>query len=118
MKLMIVDDHPGMRKMIREIAAAPGDVVCECSSGTEAVQRAAEFAPDWVTMDLRMPGIGGFEATSAIIRQQPTTTVVIVSSYNFQALRRIATDAGAAAFVTKENLHELKDLLRARSSGS
>jgi CheY-like chemotaxis protein len=112
MKLMIVDDHPGMRRMIRQMVGSPGDVICECASGTEAVGQAAQFNPDWVTMDLRMPGIGGFEATRAIAEIQPGATIVIVSSYDFHALRRIATEAGAAAFVTKENLHELKGILQ------
>jgi DNA-binding NarL/FixJ family response regulator len=112
MKLMIVDDHPGMRKMIRQFVGSPDDVICECATGTEAVDQAAAFAPDWVTMDLRMPGIGGFEATRAIAELQPGATIVIVSSYDFHALRRIATEAGAAAYVTKENLFELKGILQ------
>ncbi|HZZ20005.1 MAG TPA: response regulator transcription factor [Opitutaceae bacterium] len=111
MKLMIVDDHPGMRKMIRQIVGTPDDVVCECSTGTEAVDQAALFQPDWVTMDLRMPGIGGFEATRAISEIRPAATIVIVSTYDFHALRRIATEAGAAAFVTKENLHHVRGIL-------
>jgi DNA-binding NarL/FixJ family response regulator len=112
MKLMIVDDHPGMRKMIRQIVGSPDDVICECATGTEAVDLAAQFEPDWVTMDLRMPGIGGFEATRAIAEIQPAATIVIVSSYDFHALRHIAAEAGAAAFVTKENLHQLKGILQ------
>jgi DNA-binding NarL/FixJ family response regulator len=108
---MIVDDHPGMRKMIREFIGSPGDVICECSTGTEAVSKAAEFEPDWITMDLRMPGIGGLDATRALADIRPTATIVIVTSYNFHALRMIATEAGAAAFVPKENLHLLKGIL-------
>jgi DNA-binding NarL/FixJ family response regulator len=109
---MIVDDHPGMRKMIRQFVGSPDDIICECSTGTEAVDQAAQFAPDWVTMDLRMPGIGGFEATRAICEIHPMATIVIVSSYDFHALRRIATEAGAAAFVTKEDLHQLRGILQ------
>jgi PAS domain S-box-containing protein len=112
MKLMIVDDHAGMREMIRQIAASPGDEICECKSGSEAVQRAAEFAPDWVTMDLRMPGISGLDATRAIMTVRPSASIVVVSSYDIAELRRAATDAGAKGFVAKDNLYELKSQIR------
>jgi DNA-binding NarL/FixJ family response regulator len=108
MKLMIVDDHAGMRAMIRQIAASPDDLVCECADGREAVRQVVEFAPDCVTVDLRMPGMNGLEATRAIVAHHPKAYVVIVSSYDQPELRRAATEAGAAGFVAKDNLHQLK----------
>ena len=85
--------------MIRQIAASPGDEICECTSGSEAVQRVGEFAPDWVTMDLRMPGISGLDATRAIMTVRPSASIVVVSSYDIAELRRAASDAGAKGFV-------------------
>ena len=112
MKLMIVDDHAGMRDMIRQIAASPGDEICECTRGSEAVQRVGTFAPDWVTMDLRMPGISGLDATRAIMTVRPSASIVVVSSYDIAELRSAASDAGAKGFVAKDNLHELKAQIR------
>jgi DNA-binding NarL/FixJ family response regulator len=112
MNLMIVDDHAGMRQMIRQIAGAPA-AVCECADGQEALARAGAFAPDFVTMDLRLPGISGLEATRAIVAAHPNARVVIVSTYDNAELRRAAAEAGASGFVAKDNLEELRSQLGA-----
>ena len=112
MKLMIVDDHAGVRDMIRQIAAAPGDVVCECATGGEAVEKLGDFGPDCVSMDLQMPGISGLEAVRAIIAARPATRVVIVSAYDQPELRRAAREAGAKGYVAKDDLDTLKAELR------
>ena len=107
MKLMIVDDHDGMRDMIRQLIAAPGDQVLECSSGDEALLAVGEFKPDCVTMDVSMPGMSAFEVTRRIRAQHPAARVVFVSSHDQPDYRRAAQEAGAAGYVMKENLSEL-----------
>ena len=114
MKLMITDDHAGIRELIRQIAGSPGDIVLECASGAEAVRLVGEFAPDLVTMDLDMPGMGGLEATRAIVTSHPSTLVVIVSVHSQDEWRRAAAEAGAFAFVAKDNLCDLKNLFKPR----
>ncbi|GEM_PF-6523270 len=111
MKLMIVDDHTGVRNMIRHLVAAAGDEIRECNSADEAVRMAADFAPDLVTMDIRMPGLCPFEATRQIRRGNPSSRVLIVSSYDEPELRRTAADAGAAGFVVKENLVDVRQFI-------
>lgn len=106
-KLMIVDDHAGMRDMIRQLIAAPGDSVVECGSGDEALLSAADFKPDCVTMDISMPGVSAFEATRQIRAMHPTARVIFVSSYDQPDYRKAAQEAGAAGYVMKENLSEL-----------
>jgi DNA-binding NarL/FixJ family response regulator len=112
MKLMIVDDHPGTRALIRQMAGFPDELTCECATGHEAVARAADFAPDFVTMDLRMPGISGLEATREILALRPGTLVMIVSAYDIPELRHAAAAAGAAGYLRKDRLHELPSRLR------
>src|SRR5690242_1156653 len=77
-KLMIVDDHAGAREMIRKALKLPGVIVCECLSGDEAVRLAREFKPDWVTMDVWMPGSNGFESTKALHKEHPAARVMII----------------------------------------
>lgn len=108
---MIVDDHPGVRKLIRQIAVTSDDAVCECSSGEEALRLAPEFKPDVVTMDVRMPGLCGIEATRLLRTAYPPARVTVVTSVDQPELRRAATDAGAWAFLSKENLADLPALL-------
>jgi CheY-like chemotaxis protein len=112
MKLMIVDDHSGIRAMIRGIAAAPGDAVCECADGGEAVRRAGDFAPDCVTMDLRMPGMDGLAAARAIRALRPAVRIVVVTAYDQPELRREAGLAGACGYVPKDQLERLPAALR------
>jgi DNA-binding NarL/FixJ family response regulator len=104
---MIVDDHEGMRNMIRQMIAAPGDSVMECASCDEAVQAAARFAPDCVTMDINMPGLSAFKAAGAIREAHRTARIIFVSSHDQPDYRRAAREAGAAGYVMKENLSEL-----------
>jgi DNA-binding NarL/FixJ family response regulator len=111
MKLMIIDDHAGVRNLIRELVAAPSDAVCECADGSEAVRIARFFKPDFVTMDVRMPGLCGFEATRAIREAVPESRVVVVTAFDQPEFRRTAFAVGASGFVLKENLGELRAVL-------
>ena len=97
MRLMIVDDHAGVRKLIRQLAACPNDTVRECATGDEAVRLAPVFQPDLVTMDVRMPGLCGIEAARAIAAAQPSVRVVMVTTHDQPDLRQAAREAGAAA---------------------
>jgi DNA-binding NarL/FixJ family response regulator len=104
---MIVDDHEGMRKMIRQLIAAPGDAVVECASGDEAMLAVTDFRPDCVTMDVSMPGLCAFKTTRGIRAAHPSARVIVVSSHDLPEYRRAANEAGAAGYVIKENLSEL-----------
>jgi CheY-like chemotaxis protein len=121
MKLLIVDDHPGMRAMIRELAAQPGDTVCECADGEGAVQIVREFSPDVITMDVRLPGLGGLEATRMLRAALPCAQIIVVSAYDQPAVRHVARHSGASGFIAKDHLDQLRPLLalcRARSDRS
>jgi CheY-like chemotaxis protein len=79
--ILIVDDHPGFLTALRQlIAAAPGFVLIgEAGSGEEAVRAVENLAPEFVLMDVAMPGMGGVAAAHAIRRRQPTVAVVLIS---------------------------------------
>ena len=111
MNVMIVDDHAGVRNMIRQLLAAPGDRFVECASGEAAVQTAREFKPDYVTMDVRLPDLGGLEAARAIRAIHPPSRVIIVTSYDQPFLRQTASEVGAIAYVLKDDLAELRSVL-------
>ncbi len=111
MRLLIVDDHPGVRAMIREIVDMDDLDVRESASGEAAVQVSREFSPDVVTMDARMPGIGGIEAARQIHQLCPTSRIVVVSAYDVPAMRAAALQAGAVDFVAKDDLNLLRPML-------
>jgi DNA-binding NarL/FixJ family response regulator len=107
MKLMIVDDHEGMRSMIRQLIVAPGDSVVECASGDEALLALTDYKPDCVTMDVSMPGLCAFKTTRHIRAAHPPVRVIFVSSHGQPDYRRAALEAGAVGYVMKENLSDL-----------
>lgn len=96
--------------MIRELAGPVASSVSECACGETAIAAAGEFRPDIVTMDARMPGLSGIEACRIIHQSRPQVQVVVVSAYNVPALRSAALQAGAIAFVAKDNLEELRPI--------
>src|SRR5262245_10613064 len=104
LKLMIVDDHAGARNMIRRVIARSDDTVIECGSADEALGTVGTFQPDCLTMDIRMPGNSAFAAIRAIREEHPTVRIVVVTGYDQPDFRRAANDAGAAAYVAKDNL--------------
>lgn len=111
MKVLIVDDHAGVRRLIRQIVTVAGVSVRECTSGDEAVSAAREFRPDCATMDLRMPGMNAFTAIRALREEHPAIRIAVVTAFDSSDFRRAATEVGAIGFVLKDNLAELATVL-------
>ncbi len=77
------------------------EVVGEAGSGQEALELCRQLRPDLVLMDARMPDTDGFAATRAIKEESPTTTVLVVSTYENPDYLLEAITAGAAGYVLK-----------------
>jgi len=118
MKLLIVEDNPQMRRMIRDMVADLAEAIAECGDGEEAVAAYAALrfdADDRVLMDLQMPRVGGLAATRRILEAFPDAEIIIVTQYDDPHWRAAAFHAGARGYVLKENLLELRWLLEAAS---
>jgi DNA-binding NarL/FixJ family response regulator len=111
MKVMIVDDHAGVRNMIRQLLDVPGHTFVECATGEAPVQAARDFKPDCVTMDVRLPDLSGLEAARVIRTIHPGSRLIIVTSYDQPFLRETANELGAIAYVLKDELSKLRSLL-------
>jgi DNA-binding NarL/FixJ family response regulator len=117
MNLLIVDDHSGYRALIRRLIARPGDEVRECASGEAAVELLGGFVPDFITIDLVLPGMNGFAAICAFRRECPTARIVMVSSFYDPACRVAAESLGAETFVGKGDLVRLCSLVAGGAEG-
>jgi DNA-binding NarL/FixJ family response regulator len=112
MKLLIVEDNPGVRKVIRNLVASVAREICECADATEVLALFRRERPDFVLMDVQMEGVDGITATRQLKEVDPTAQVIIVTDYDQPDLREAAYRAGACGYVSKENLLELVRLLK------
>jgi DNA-binding NarL/FixJ family response regulator len=102
-RVLLVDDQaPFLRAMSAVVEETAGfDVVGEASSGEESVVAAAELLPDFVLMDVNLPGIDGLEATRRLRARHLPPVVLLLSTYDEDAGAQFVADCGAAAYVTK-----------------
>ena len=113
---MIVDDHASTREMIRNFLDLPGITFCECASGEEALILAREFKPNWITVDVNMPGLDGFQAAEALRAEHPSAHIIIVTGYNEPHFRKLSNSVGAVGLICKENLAALHKMLSSEMS--
>lgn len=111
MKLLVIEDDVRVRQMIISIVAESSDSVYECGDGAQARASYAEHLPDWVLMDLMMPQVDGIAATIQIKSSFPAAKIIIVTSHESRVMREAAEQAGAFAYVLKENLLDLRGLI-------
>jgi CheY-like chemotaxis protein len=118
MKLLIVENNPQMRQMVRAVVADLAEAIAECSDGDEAVTAyaAQQFSrEDRVLMDLQMPRVGGLEATRRLRAAFPDAQIIIVTQYDDPHWRAAAVQAGAIGYVLKGNLLDLRRLLQSQT---
>jgi len=118
--LLIVDDHEVVREGLRAFLDAQPDfiVVAEASTGHEAVEKAMEYLPDVVLMDLVMSGMGGVEATRKIKDVTPRTQIIVLTSFHQDEFIFPALQAGAISYVLKDVLMEdLSEAVRKAAKG-
>jgi DNA-binding NarL/FixJ family response regulator len=104
MRVLIVDDHPVTRDGLRAALSTSDevDVVGEAPSGEDAIDRVKELSPDVVFMDVRMPGMGGLEATKEIRRISPDTKVILFTVDESRASIADAIRAGVSGYLLKD----------------
>ena len=103
MRVLIVDDHELFRDGIASLLTARDfDVVGQASDGEEAVLKARELRPDMVIMDIRMPRMGGLEATRLIKAERPEVTVVMLTVSDDEDDLFEALKAGAQGYLLKK----------------
>jgi DNA-binding NarL/FixJ family response regulator len=119
-RVVISDDHDLFRRGLKMVLEAEDDieVVAEAADGQEAVSRTEELAPDVVLMDVRMPRMGGIEATRLIRQLFPTTRIIVLTVSDEEDDLYGAVKAGANGYLLKEvSIEEVADAVRAVYAG-
>jgi response regulator NasT len=100
-RILTVDDDPIVRADIRSILEDAGfSVVPDARDGDEAVERNREHAPDLIVMDLSLPGLDGFGATSQILSEREVP-IVALSGHSAPDMLQRAQDVGVGGYVLK-----------------
>ncbi len=112
-KILVVDDDPQIRRVMRTTLSAQGYIVSDARSGEEALERLRAERHDIILLDLNMPGMGGLAACRAI-RADRDLAIIVLSVRNTEKDKVEALDAGADDFVTKPfGVQELLARIRA-----
>lgn len=109
-KVVVVDDTDHVREMLTSMLSLDGfNVVAQARSGEDALKKVKDSKPDVVVMDYSMPDMDGLEATRQIRAAIPKQSVILYTAYVDDALKKAASDAGAALVVGKvEGLETLE----------
>jgi two-component system chemotaxis response regulator CheB len=115
-RTLIVDDSAFVRKIVRQMLSCSPliEVVGFASDGEEALERMEELAPDVVTCDLNMRGLGGVEFVRRQMARRPVPILILTSSPSDAEAVLEAMEAGAVDFIRKPSALANDDLLRIR----
>jgi len=119
-KVLIVDDHALVRMGIRRLLDDVPDieVVAEAESGEKALVLVKTCKPDVVLLDMKMPGIDGWEVTRRLKKSAPEIKVIAVTALNSEPLPTRILQLGAMGYLTKDSgLDEMAAAIRKVAKG-
>ncbi|MFD8149516.1 response regulator [Streptomyces sp. NPDC001046] len=119
-RVLIADDQAMVRQGFTVLLGTQPDidVVGDACDGAEAVTRTAETSPDVVLMDIRMPGVGGIEATARITAEHPGVRVLVLTTFDLDEYVYEALRAGASGFLLKDaSSEQLAEAVRVVAGG-
>ena len=112
-RVLLVDDHKILRDALKGVLEREQDiaVIGEANDGGECLELARQLQPDIVLMDIGLPGLGGIDATRALVGENPGIKVVALSTFSDRRVVMQMLDAGARGYVVKSAGRD--ELLRA-----
>ena len=114
LRILVIDDEPPIRKLLRVGLSAHGYQIVEASNGKMALDRLSEQAPDLVILDLGLPDMEGHELLRTMRARNDSVPIVVLSSRDDETGKVQALDSGADDYVTKPfGMDELLARMRA-----
>lgn len=120
-RVLVVDDHPTFRMGLAALVNSQPDmeVQAEADTGAEAIALYRREPADVVLMDLRLPGLGGVEATLALLNRHPDAKVVVLTTYDTDEDIYRALQSGAKSYLLKDmSTEEIIGTIRAVHQGT
>jgi DNA-binding NarL/FixJ family response regulator len=101
LRLLVVDDHPGMLRAVCRLLELDYDVVGTLPAGDGLLAAAQHLQPDVIVLDMNLPDSDGVTLCRQIMEENPRMKVILFTAMEDPEIRRLAFEAGAAAFVHK-----------------
>ena len=111
--MLIADDEPDMRALIGHVLRTEGIDVVEAADAQETVAQWREHRPDAIVLDQRMPPTTGLEVAEAILTEAPSQVIFLFTAFVDAEIRSEAERLGIASCVSKDQVFEIPDLIRA-----
>lgn len=107
MRILIADDHEVIRRSVIRVLESRADVECaEATNGREAIEKALEWKPDLIMLDIRLPLLDGFSVAREIKQHEPDIPILFFSIYDTSEILEEARSVGDG-FLLKERLVEM-----------
>jgi DNA-binding NarL/FixJ family response regulator len=107
MRILIADDHEIIRSSVIRVLQSRTDVECaEATNGKEAVEKALEWKPDLILLDVRLPVLSGFDAARQIKQRQPGIPILFFSIHDTNEIEEEARSVGDG-FILKDKIVEM-----------
>jgi CheY-like chemotaxis protein len=110
--VLIADDEPDMRALIRHVLRSEGIDVVEASGAEDTVARWRELRPDVIVMDQRMPPTSGLEVAQTILADAPQQVIFLFTAFVDADIRSEADRLGLKACISKDQVFDIPDLVR------
>ena len=119
MKVLLADDHALFREGVKALLANDEyEIVAEAANGLDAIAAARRLHPDIAIVDVAMPGLNGIDAAREVLRNSPSTRVIVLTMHKDHAYLAEALRAGVRGYVLKSRgVAELVDALREVAKG-
>jgi DNA-binding NarL/FixJ family response regulator len=103
--VLVVDDHESFRRAARLVLEYEGyEVVGEAADGEEGLRAARELTPDFVLLDVQLPGIDGFDVAARLTADEDAPAVILTSSHDHADFKTLIRRSGARGFIPKAEI--------------
>jgi DNA-binding NarL/FixJ family response regulator len=105
-RVLIVDDHAGVRKLLRSLLKKATDieVIGEAKNGSEAINQVSRLNPDVMLLDIEMPGMSGIEVAKELKARKINVVILAISAYNDRQYIFHMLNTGAAGYLVKDEV--------------
>lgn len=111
--ILIVDDQPGIRLLLKEVFSKEGYQAITAGSGNEALEKVQQTCPDMVLLDMKIPGMDGIEILKRLKKSYPDVHVIMMTAYGELDLIKESMKWGAERYFTKPfDVFEVRDAVR------